>query len=128
MQQQSSLARQFAAYGVGLASGIVAWVVGFGFPATWNGAMTAFEDRHPVLCIVLGVSTLFVGFGGAFVGARSLVAPDGATGEYERDSTGRRIRVGSFRARSSVREALAWLGVGWAWCGAVGAAFYFGGR
>ncbi len=126
MQQESSLARQFAAYGAGMASGIVAWV-GFGVLATWNGAMTGFEDRHPVLSITLGVSTLFIGFGGAFVGARSLVAADSATGEYERDAMGRRVRVGTLRNHTSVREAMMWLGVGWGWCGAVGAAFYVGG-
>lgn len=128
MQEESSLARQFVAYGAGLVSGVTAWVVGFGVPATWDGAMSAFEDRHPGLSIVLGVATLFIGFGGAFVGARSLVAPHGASGEYERDAMGRRVRVGTIRSRTSIREALAWLGVGWGFCGAVGAAFYFGGR
>lgn len=126
--QQSSLGRQFAAYGAGLVSGILAWSVGFGFPATWNGAMSTFEARHPVLSIVLGVSTLFVGFGAAFVGGRSLVAPDGGAGEYERDAMGHRVRVGTLRTHTSARAALAWLGAGWGFCGAVGAAFYFGGR
>jgi len=126
--EESSLARHFLALGVGVISGVLAFVVGFGVLATWNGALTRFEQRHAVLSIVLGTSVLFLGFGPAMIGARALVAPDQASGEYAHDATGQRIRVGTIQSRETTGSALKWLAFGWLYATGIGAVFFFGGR
>lgn len=126
--QESSVARHFAALGVGLLSAGASWVLGFGMLASWNGALGRFEDRHGVLSILLGVSTMFLGVGPAFIGARALVAPDSASGIYEYDPMGNRVRVGSEAWQTSAGSAIKWLAFGWAYNVVVGVLFYLGGR
>jgi hypothetical protein len=126
-EAESSVVRHFVALGAGFVSAAAAFAGPFGCLATWNGALTRFEQRHYVLAIVLGVSVFFLGCVPALVGARALVAPDQGFGEYRHDNEGHRIHVGSVRYRESTAGALRWLAFGWLWSALIGAAFYLGG-
>jgi hypothetical protein len=127
-ENESSVLRHFVALGVGLASAALAFLVGFGFPATWNGAAARFEGRHLVLSIVLGTSVFFLGCGPALYGARGLIAPDQGRSEYTHDVHGQRVFAGSVRWRVSRASALGWLAFGWIYAVAIGFVFLRGGR
>ena len=124
----SSLARHFLALGVGFLMAGLTFVIGFGVPATWNGALGRFEERHLVLSLVLGTSVLFAGCSPALYGARALIAPDQSSSEYAHDVNGHRVYAGSTRWRESTTGALKWLAFGWGYAVAIGLVFFFGGR
>lgn len=114
---------------VGAAVACVVFAGPFWLIASRHDAITRFEDTHPVLDIVLGVSVLFLGCLPVIVGVYWLFVPDSTVSTYSSDYTKKGpVRSGSRRIHTSLREALTWIGGGTSYATVIGVVIYTLGR